>query len=81
MGNSNCRKLNLRRQRAQLSYYYATVFENDRKSLIYIYIRLHFEWKKVSLNAKNGQFWRVLEKLETNGQTVLPDRPALKIQM
>ena len=30
---------------------------------------------------KNGQFWRVLEKLETNGQTVLPDRPALKIQM
>ena len=40
-----------------------TVFENHRKSLIQhcerSELRLHFEWTKV--NAKNGQFWRVLK--------------------
>ena len=44
------------------------MFENHRKSLIQHCERselcLHFEWTKVNQNAKNGQFWRVFEKLK-----------------
>ena len=32
-------------------------------------LRLHFEWTKVDLNAKNGPFWRFFEKLKQCYQT------------
>ena len=33
--------------------------------------------QKLIKNAKNGQFWRVFDKPEACGQTVLPDRSIL----
>ena len=46
----------------------STVFENPTKSRIQHCerneLRLHFEWTKVTKNAKNGQFWRVIENLK-----------------
>ena len=48
------------------------MFENNRKSLIYI-----LSGQKLIKNAKNGAFWRVFEKPEAYGQTVLPDRSVL----
>ena len=36
----------------------------------YVYI---LSGQKFLKNAKNGQFWRVFEKSEACGQTVLPD--------
>ena len=54
-----------------------TVFENHRKSLIkhceqsYIHI---MSKQKFIKNAKNAPIWRVFEKPEVCGQTVLPDR-------
>ena len=60
-----------------------TVFENHRKSLniaskaSYFYI---LSGQKFTKNAKNSQFWRVFDKPETCGQTVLPDRSLLKVQ-
>ena len=40
----------------------------------YVYI---LSGQKFSENAKNDQFWRVFEKTETFGQTVLPDKSFL----
>ena len=40
----------------------------------YVYI---LSGQKLIKNAKNGQFWRVFEKPEACGQTVLPDRSVL----
>ena len=40
----------------------------------YVYI---LSGQKFMKNAENGQFWRVFEKLEACGQTVLPDRSIL----
>ena len=37
----------------------------------YVYI---LSGRKFNKNAKNGPFWRVFEKPDTCGQTVLPDR-------
>ena len=36
-----------------------------------------YSGQKFIKKAKNGQFWRVFEKLEACGQTVLPDRSVL----
>ena len=61
-------------------YFTFTVFQNHRKSLIqrseasYVYI---MSGQKYIKNAKNCSFWRVFEKLEAFGQTVLPDMPIL----
>ena len=40
----------------------------------YVYIS---NGQKLIKNAKNGPFWRVFEKPEACGQTVLPDRSVL----
>ena len=69
---------------SQPAIYYCcllTVFENQRKSLIfnnaseasYVYI---FSGQKFINNAKNGQ----IDELETCGQIVLPDRSISKGQ-
>ena len=63
-------KLNCRRVQRR------TAFENHRKSLIQncVYI---LSGQKLLKNAKNGPIWRVFEKPEACGQTVLPDRSVL----
>ena len=40
----------------------------------YVYV---LSGQKLIKNAKNGPFWRVFEKPEACGQTVLPDRSVL----
>ena len=50
----------------------ATVFENHRKSLTQYCERselhIHFDWTKVTKNAKNSRFWLIFEKTEVCGQ-------------
>ena len=54
-----------------------TVFENHRKSRIQHYVYI-LSGQKFNKNAKNSQFWRLFEKPEVCGQTVLPDRSFIK---
>ena len=59
-----------------------TVFENHRKkshSALRAKRATYTFWldKKLIKNAQNGPFWRVFEKAEAFGQTVLPDRSFL----
>ena len=66
-------------------HYFLTLAENTFKNVSfniaskasYFYI---LSGQKFTKNAKNSQFWRVFDKPETCGQTVLPDRSLLKVQ-
>ena len=59
----------------------STVFENHRKSLILhcerSELRLHFEWTKVHEKCQKWSILASFFKLESYGQTVLPDRSVL----
>ena len=46
------------------------VLFNIASEVSYVYI---LSGQKLTKNAKNGPFWRVFEKLEACGQTVLPE--------
>ena len=54
------------------------MFENHRKSLIQHCERselcLHFEWTKLNFKCQKKSILAIFWKLETCGQTVLPDR-------
>ena len=44
-------------------------------------LRLHFEWTKVNQKCQKCSIWRVFQKTEACGQTVLPDMSVLIGQM